>query len=519
MRMPIILALLALLALAPSRGAAQQPSLVATADSVFAPWNSTHTPGCAVGISRGGQVLLTRAYGMADLEANAPNTPETIFESGSVAKQFTATAVLLLAQDGKLRLDDEVQKYLPEMPRYERPITIRNLLTHTSGLREWSSLVAWSGWARGSRAHTQADLLDIVYRQKALNYPVGDYYSYTNSDYAIAMSLVERVSGKSFQEFTRERIFKPLGMTRTQWRDDFTRLVPGRAQAYSRSDSEWHLEMPFENVVGPGGMLTTVGDWLIWNNAISKSTLAAGLRDSLEHRMHLTTGREIEYALGLFVQNYRGIREVSHSGSTAGYSTYLARFPDRGDLSIAVLCNSASAAPDGYVHQLADRMIGDFPVAVTTDTARVDSAALSRFFGIYRNTRTHQTNVINTESMPRLRASSGGWYVTPTGSRWRFETRGDSTPARLTVAQASGDTIQYTFMTRVAWMPTAQQLRELEGTYRSEELGATFRVQARGDSLTVAIRPGEAITMRPTYSDAFTARGTAVRVSVGVFSA
>src|SRR5207249_516148 len=159
MRMPIILALLALLALAPSRGAAQQPSLVATADSVFAPWNSTHTPGCAVGISRGGQVLLTRAYGMADLEANAPNTPETIFESGSVAKQFTATAVLLLAQDGKLRLDDEIQKYLPEMPRYERPITIRNLLTHTSGLREWSSLVAWSGWARGSRAHTQADLL------------------------------------------------------------------------------------------------------------------------------------------------------------------------------------------------------------------------------------------------------------------------------------------------------------------------------------------------------------------------
>ncbi|MBI4421726.1 MAG: beta-lactamase family protein, partial [Gemmatimonadetes bacterium] len=210
----------------PGALAAQQPGHAAVADTVFKQWNSTHTPGCAVGVARNGEVLLRRGYGMADLETGSPITAETIFESGSVAKQFTATAVVLLALDGKLSLDDPARKYLPELPEYERPITIRHLLTHTSGLREWSSLVAAQGWGRGSRAHRQTDLLDVVVRQKALNYPVGDHYSYTNSGYALAMTIIERVSGISFQELSKNRIFGPLGMTHTQWRDDFTRLVP-----------------------------------------------------------------------------------------------------------------------------------------------------------------------------------------------------------------------------------------------------------------------------------------------------
>ena len=319
---------------------AQDVDLAAAADTVFARWNSTHTPGCAVGVSREGKVLLTRGYGMADLETGTPITAATIFESGSVAKQFTATAILLLAQEGKLNLDDPARKYVPELPEYDQPITIRHLLTHTSGLREWSSLVAAAGWPRGSRAHTQAELLDMVFRQKALNYPVGEHYSYTNTGYALAMTIVERVSGKSFQAFTRERIFQPLGMTHTHWRDDFTRLVPGRAQAYSREDDGWHLNMPFENVVGPGGLLTTVGDWLTWNDALSTGKLGRALVDSLTRRMRLNNGREIQYARGLMVLNYRGLREISHSGSTAGYS------PLRGEGSCWALIGEFESVAD-----------------------------------------------------------------------------------------------------------------------------------------------------------------------------
>jgi CubicO group peptidase (beta-lactamase class C family) len=494
----------------PAPLAAQRPDLTAYADTVFAEWNSTHTPGCAVGVERGGKVLLTRGYGMADLETGQPITPETIFESGSVAKQFTATAVVLLALDGKLSLDDPVRKYIPELPAYDRPITIRHLLTHTSGIREWSALVATAGWPRGTRAHEQADLLDVVFRQKALNYPVGDYYSYTNSGYAIAMTLVERVSGESFQQFTRERIFGPLGMAHTQWRDDFTRLVPGRAQAYDREAEAWHLAMPFENVVGPGGLLTTVGDWLIWNEALANRTLGAAVVDSLTHRARLTSGREIPYALGLFIGTYRGVPEISHAGSTAGYSTFLTRYPDRENLSIAVLCNSTRGAATTYAHRLADRLITDFPPPPALDTTRVDSVTFARYAGVYRNDRTGVPLIVLTGTVGRFRTLPDGWLWQVSGTRWHFDPGPGGTPVAIRMAQSDGDTVRFSYVRDAPWTPTRQQLEAYVGAYRSEEVGATYQARLAGDSLAISPRAGVVVTLRPTYTDGFVARGYAV---------
>lgn len=496
--------ILPLLLLAPLPLLAQARDLAATADTVFARWNSTHGPGCAVGVARGGSTLLARGYGMADLESGAPITAGTIFESGSVAKQFTAASVVLLALEGKLNLDDPVRKHLPEMPEYDRPITIRHLLTHTSGLREWSSLVSHSGWPRGSRAHTQEDLLDVVFRQKSLNYPVGDHYSYTNSGYAIAMSLVERVSGKSFQEFSRERIFAPLGMTSTQWRDDFTRVVPGRAQAYTMRNGAWHLAMPFESVVGPGGLLTTVGDWLVWSDGLANGRLHPALGDSLTQRMRLTTGRVISYALGLRVDDYRGVREISHSGSTAGYSTYLVRYPERDHLSIAVLCNSTAGAAGSYAHQLADRLIADFPSPPALDTSAVAAGAVSGFLGIYRNDRTGAALNVNAQAARAFRALPDGSFWLPNGARWTFSREGGR--AQIRIAQPDGDTTRYTFVAAAPWQPAARELRNYEGDYRSDEVGSTYRVRLVGDSLRISARPGASVALQPRYPDAF-ARG------------
>jgi CubicO group peptidase (beta-lactamase class C family) len=504
-----LIALVAL-ALAAEPIAAQTRDVTAMADTVFSRWNSTHTPGCAVGVARDGKTLLTRGYGMADLETGTANTAETIFESGSVAKQFTATAVMLLVLDGKLKLDDPARKYVPELPEYDRPITVRHLLTHTSGLRDWGSIVEAAGWPRGSRAHTQADLLDAVFHQKALNYPVGDYYSYTNTGYALAMAIVERLSGKPFAQFSQERIFQPLAMTHTQWRDDFTRLVPGRAQAYTLERDGWHLEMPFENVTGPGGLLTTVGDWLTWNEALSHNKLFFGHADSLTQQMRLTSGRQIPYALGLVVGKYRGVLEVQHSGSTAGYSTYLARYPDRGNLSIAVLCNSTSGAAGTYVHQLADRLIADFPRASALDTTRADPASLVRYFGIYRNDRTRSTNEVNADVAARLRAMPDGSYWMPNGARWRFEASPAGKPVAVRIVDADGDTLRYTFVSEKPWSPTVQELRAFEGSYRSDEVGVTYVVKVVGDSLTMSLRPGRVRTLRPTVADAFSSGGTSV---------
>ena len=492
-------------AVAPSLGA--QANIGAIADTVFSRWNSTHGPGCAVGVARNGQTLFTRGYGMADLETGAPITAETIFESGSVAKQFTATAVLMLAMDGKLNLADPVRKYLPEFPQYDRVITIRHLLTHTSGLRDWSNLVAVAGWPRGERAHTQADLLDILYRQKALNYPVGDFYSYTNSGYAVAMSLVERVSGMSFQEFTQERIFGPLGMTHTRWRTDFTRIVPGRAQAYGLVAGEWHLDMPYENVVGPGGLLTTVGDWLIWNEALTKSALRPGHTDSLTHRMTLTSGRQISYALGVTVSQYRGVTEVAHSGSTGGYSTYLTRFPDRGNLSIAVMCNAAGAPATQHARQIADRLITDLPPPPPRpDTTRIDAAAFAKYAGIYRSDRTRVLMLLQPAPPPQLRALPDGWFREANDQRFRVEMGANGKPVALLRAGGDGDTTRFTWVAARFWTPGPAELKAFEGTYRTDEIPATYTVKLVGDTLTYSVRPGVIVTLRPTVPDAF-ARG------------
>lgn len=496
--------------------AQQAPDVGAIADRVFAEWNSTHTPGCAVGVSQRGRVLLVRGYGMANLETGTPITAETIFESGSVAKQFTAAATLLLAADGKLSLDDPVRKYVPELPEYDRPLLVRHLLSHTSGLREWSSLVALAGWPRGTRVHTQDELLEAVFAQRSLNYPVGDYYSYTNSGFALLATIIERVSGKSFAAFTAERIFRPLGMASSGWRDDFRRIVPGRAQAYSRTREGFELNMPFEDVVGPGGMLTTVGDWLRWNDALDRRSLEGGLADLLEQPATLTNGRRIQYAMGLMVRTYRGTREVAHSGSTAGYSTYLTRFPEHG-LSVAVLCNVAGAPATRYAREIADALIPGLAPESPPDTVAIDPGFASRVAGVYRSTRTHQPMFVAVAEPggrggrgggggPAIRALRDGSHLVG-NQRVLFDLDANGRPRGLRVLQGDGDTVAFVYAAATPWRPSADELRTFEGTYSSDEVGASYTATVDSGRLVLRLRTAVRRVLTPVYPDAFSAGG------------
>jgi CubicO group peptidase (beta-lactamase class C family) len=323
-------------------------------DAIFSKWTTT-TPGCAVGVAVRGKPVLMKAYGMADLEHDVPNTPDTIFESGSVAKQFTAMAIMLLAQDGRLSLDDQVRKHIPELPDYGVPLTIRHMLTHTSGLRDWGSIAGIAGAPRTTREYTHAHVLEIVSRQKALNFPPGTHWSYSNTGFNLAAIIVDRVSGMSFAEFSKRRIFEPLGMTRTSWRDDHRQIVKGRAIAYSTTSGGYQIEMPFENVHGNGGLLTTVGDLLKWNeNYVQPRVGDASLVAEQTRPGKYSDGRDLEYGLGLYVRPLmQGVKNIYHSGSTAGYRAHLSRFPDS-HTSVAVLCNgsdgNATSAANSVSH-------------------------------------------------------------------------------------------------------------------------------------------------------------------------
>ncbi|MFN9086707.1 MAG: serine hydrolase [Gemmatimonadaceae bacterium] len=509
------LAALMLGAASPVAAPAQPTTLVNATDRVFAAWNSTHTPGCAVGIARDGTTLLERGYGMADLAGGRPITPSTILESGSVAKQFTATAVMLLVADGKLALEDDARKYLPELPAYNRPITVRHLLTHTSGLREWSNLVAWQGWPRGTRVHTQADVVPLITAQRALNYPVGDHYSYTNSGFLLLRTLVERVSGQSFAAFTTQRIFAPLGMRHTQWREDFTRIVPGLAPAYRRAADGWRIDMPNDNIIAAGGLWTTVGDWLRWNEALTSKALGAAVSDSLPRRMRLTNGLEIAYALGLMVNTYRGTREIAHSGSTAGYSTYLARYPDLGNLSIAVMCNAAGANATSYTRALVDALNPSLPRATPPDTVPLDRSALMPWRGLYTDGRWNSVSVLDTADgtvklgNAPLRALRDGTYLAGV-QRLRLAMAADGRTRTLRTVTSDGDSVVHTWRTESAWKPTAAELGAYTGRYRNDEIGVTFTVAVSDGRLTVRPRQQATDTLTATYRDAFEGGGQAV---------
>ncbi len=392
----VALALATILNAAPLNGQAAQPA--AAADRIFARWTNA-TPGCAVGVAVGGKTVLAAAYGMADLEHDVPNTVDTIFEAGSVAKQFTAMAVLLLAKDGKLSLDDPARKYLPELPDYGAPLTIRHLLNHTSGLRDWGSLAGIAGAPRTTREYTHAHVLDIVSRQKALNFPTGTQWSYTNTGFNLSAVIVSRVSGMSFAEFSTARIFAPLGMTRTSWRDDHTRVVKGRAIAYASASGGYHMDMPFENVHGNGGLLTTVGDLLKWNENFVTPVIGDGALVTTQMTAgRFNDGRPLEYGLGLFVHDYRGVRNINHSGSTAGYRAHLNRFPDR-HTSVAVLCNVATGDATRSANLVSDLFLtGLKPVTPTTPappapamTPPPTAAQLAEFGGAYRSDEAEVT--------------------------------------------------------------------------------------------------------------------------------
>ena len=503
---------------APRNAQAQQPTtaqLIAITDRVFAPWNSTHSPGCGVGIARGGTTLLERGYGMANLTGGRPIMPSTILESGSVAKQFTATAVMLLVADGKLRLDDDVRQYLPELRSYGRTITVRHLLTHTSGLREWSNLVAWQGWPRGTRVHTQSDAFKIITDQQALNYPVGDHYSYTNSGFLLTRTLVERVSGMDLEAFTAARIFKPLGLTNTSWRGDHTRLVVGLGQAYRRAPDGWHIDMPNDNVIGAGGLWTTVGDWLKWNEHLTRKTLGSAVVDSLTQRMRLTNGLEIAYALGLTVSQYRGTPQIAHSGSTAGYSTYLARFPELGNLSVAVMCNAAGAPATNYTYAIVDALHPELAKAAARDTVATDQQALRAWRGLYEDGRWHSMSTIDTSngtvrfSGAPIRALRDGTYLLGNQVA-RLAVSADGRTRTIRTTTSDGDSVVHTWRQGDRWTPTAAELEALAGRYRNEEIGVTFTVAVVDGKLTVSPRHGIVETLTPTIRDAFDGDDNAV---------
>jgi CubicO group peptidase (beta-lactamase class C family) len=327
-------------------------------DTMFEQWDNEDSPGFAVGIFKDGRIIYARGYGMANLEYEIPITPQTVFRIGSMSKQFTAMCIALLAEQGKLSLDDDIRKFFPEMPEYETPVTVEHLVHHIGGLRDMYTLQRIV--VRGEYYNSE-DALAMMLRQKGLNSTPGERYSYSNSGYFLLGALVERASGLKMSEFARQYIFEPLGMNDTHFHDDMNVVVKNRASGYRPDeDGGYSINMTQLDIIGDGSIYTTIEDFFKWDQNFYSNKLGNGTQGLIDMALTggvLNSGEEITYAFGLTVDTTRGLRTVSHGGSWVGFNTYGVRYPDH-NFSVVIFSNG-SMGPGRFANQIVDLYLAD----------------------------------------------------------------------------------------------------------------------------------------------------------------
>ncbi|MGH7503747.1 MAG: serine hydrolase domain-containing protein [Longimicrobiales bacterium] len=437
--MNVRIALLALLLpLSGVRPLVAQPGLEARVDSLFERWDAAESPGCALGVVQDGRMAYERGYGFANLDDSLPNGPGMVYYVGSVSKQFTAASIALLAQEGRISIDDDVRNYVPELPDYGRTMSIRHLVHHTSRLRDYYTLMSLAG-IRSEDVLTDDDLLALITRQKELNFLPGDEYLYSNSGYWLLGQIVERVTGQSLREYARTRIFEPLRMRDTHFHDEPWHPMVNRAVSYEREAGSQPRIAYLANFdkIGAGGLYTTLDDLRRWDANFYEPRVGGDefLR-TLHTRGILTNGDTLPYAFGLMIGEYRGLRTVRHSGGLMGFRAELARFPGE-HFAVIVQCNQADINATALANGVADLYLAD----------RLDEPA-----------------------------ARGG----------------DAEPDRDAAESP-------------AWQPTADALRAFAGEYRSEELGATYRIALENGGLVLYRPINEPIPMRGTAQDEFAA--------------
>lgn len=483
---------------------AQSLGPTASVDEVFAGWSRSDGPGCAVGVIRTGSLVYAQGYGSANLEYDIPITPSSVFHVASIAKQFTAMAVALLAADGRLSWDDDIRRYVPEVPDFGDPVTLRHLANHTSGLRDQWSLLRMAGWRWEEDIVKQMDVLDVLSRQRALNFPPGAEFLYSNTGYTLLAIVVERVSGQSLRAFAEERIFAPLEMRDTQFHDDHTALVRNRAYAYRRGeDGAYRVSIPDFDVVGPTSLFTTVEDLARWERNFYTGELGG------------------------------------HGGADAGYRSEFLRFPAQ-ELTIAVLCNEPSSNPDRLVRAVADiyldlaaaaqsapselqaveanpvapasngRGAGEVGLGEVVEMSRL--ADLAELTGFYRrdDSDTPLQLVVRDGSLTILTGGANGTLL-PAGAD-RFRLAGSATVGTFDRTGGSA-TLELSgpvggrYRQEPHWRPAPEELGRFAGDYYSAEVGSQYSIWLERGRLLLRERRLGTLPPIPTYPGGFFTSG------------
>ncbi len=540
LRIPMFLGILLLVCAPPRTAGAEGIRLDTKAiDELFAEWDRTDSPGCSLAVIHDGDIVYARGYGMANLDWSIANSATTVFRIGSTSKQITAACIALLSVDGVISLDDEIRKYLPEMPEYESPITVRHLIHHTSGVRDYLGLMTLVG-KRKDDWYTTGEALAIICQQRNLNFTPGERHLYSNSGYLLLGIIVERASGKTLREFAAGRIFKPLGMRHTHFHDDHTEVARNRALGYShiRGSAGFRIDVTTLDMVGDGGVFTSVEDFFLWDQNFYHAKVGGKkFLELIQTPGVLNDGEQLEYAFGLGIDEHRGLRMVAHSGGFVGYRAQMIRFPEQ-KFSVICFANLGTISPSRLCREVANICLADvfpeekrrrggdkdarpLPAAATVELSRQELEAVT---GTYADEEWNVMLELLLEGAGLAAKFRNSSYRLRPVSANRFQASAEGEPpVELEVRRENGEVAAVSLLRpgreplellhREPFKPTAAELASFAGHYHSEELLKARYEIVLGDGglvLKIGARPEQGLTPRP--GDLFvTSRGLKLR--------
>jgi CubicO group peptidase (beta-lactamase class C family) len=494
-------------------------AVVGKVDEAFARFDKPDSPGCALGVIKDGQVIYKRGYGQSNLEYGVPISAGSIFHVASISKQFTAMAVVLLAQQGKLSLDDDVRKYVSEVPDFGERITIRHLIHHTSGLRDQWSLLELAGW-REDDVITEGDILELVSRQKELNFKPGAEHLYCNTGYTLLAVIVKRVTGQSLRKFADANIFKPLGMTSTHFHDDHSMIVKGRTSAYQRQKGGGlKVSIPVFDTYGATSLFTTVEDLAKWDqNFIDKKVGGEAAINQMLTVGVLNDGKNLNYAFGLSLSQYKGLNTVGHGGADAGYRADYLRFPEQ-HFAVVCLCNVSNADPGGNTRKVADIYLAGLlkspppkpGASASTGSYKATDQELQRKAGIYRDPLTEDTIKLEFRDGKLIAVIGPGFQLVPTSAtdftvisapvKVTFEISPDGSTRRMLVHEEGSPKPRVLDLVNA---PAPIALVQYAGRYYSSELDTSYTFVVKEGKLVLQRKKFEDSTLTPVGGDSFT---------------
>lgn len=499
-------------------------------DKIFSRWNAPNSPGGTVGIIKDGKLIFTKGYGMANLDYNIPNDPKTVFSIASTSKQFTAASIILLSEQGKLSLEDTLMKFFPNFPDYANEVTVQHLLNHTSGIRDYIILARLSGLTVDDY-YTNEIVEKLLTNQQELNFTPGDEYLYSNSGYWLLGQIVEKVSGFTLAEFAKKNIFDPLEMKDTHFHDNQNQIVKNRATGY-RPDRKggYYIYNTKLNMIGDGGVITNVNDLAKWDATFYHSNLFnKGFWDKMTENGILNDGSKINYAKGLNINTYKGLKTITHSGGYVGYRTEFIRFPEA-QFSVIILANRTDSSPTRMAYKIADLFLEDqYKKENSTQTKKyspeikdfksitLTKKELNAFEGFYWDGKSKMSRElkVRNDTLNYVRNDGSATMMVPI-SKNKFKLIGPRVPV-ICEMSSNGNTKEFTLnlpnaapITYVAYKPiTAFSETDLEsysGDYYSKELDAVYTLKTKKDRMFLLVKDNPIGEVKPIMKDVISIR-------------